>query len=175
MLNYVSIISQVQNVTGTLFAFVGYAATPQLITTQNSYPKFPAVFISPEGGSAEKSSIQSSGNIMQLHTENFCAVVLWEDDGDLLGQNAMDNVGPFQQALRSSIVNWRPFPLTRTPFGVEEGENGLFDFKNGAFTAWIFKYSIKYKIQTSDCYYPPQASASLIPAMYTSLTPTIVS
>jgi hypothetical protein len=155
MLNYASIIGQIQSVAGTLFPFVGYAVTPQQINYLSSNPALPAVFVSPEGGSAEASDIQSSGNIRQWHEERFCAVVLWENDGDLLGQAAMDNVGPFQQLLRSALVNWRPFPLIRTPYGVEERDSGLFIFNNGALTGWIFKYSVKYRIHSSDCYQAP--------------------
>lgn len=173
MLDYVSIITQIESYTGTTFASVGFAQTPQQVHYKAANASLPAVFVSPSGEKVEASDIQTNGNIRQWHEEYFAVVVLWENDGDLLGQNAMDNVGPFQQALRSSIVNWRPLPTTRTSFGVEERDSGLFVDLQGAMTGWIFKYSIKYRTATQDAFIPTPVIQTFTPVLYTSFAASL--
>jgi hypothetical protein len=152
-LSYSAIIAQIIANTD-LFQYVAFSITPQQIQWLSSNPQYPAAFVSPGGKDTGENEISSAGDIRQEVTEHFTVCVMFANAGDLLAQDAADSVTTYREALRKSLVNWHPLPLSRTPHPVIENDDHLYVFEGGARAGWLFQYSVQYQIGTSDCYTP---------------------
>jgi hypothetical protein len=169
-LNYTNIINQVTTRTGSVFQYVAFAVTPQQINWLSANPVYPAAFISPGSKDTEPNQIQSAGDLRQWITESFSVCVLFENQGDLLGQQAIDQVTTIREALRRALVNWHPLALSRTSAPIIEGDDSLFIFEGGARTGWLFNYSQRYQIDTDDCFTPTPTPSTLIGVITTFKT-----
>jgi hypothetical protein len=154
-LDYNAIVEQVRNNTGNTFQYVAFSVTAQQLQWMSAAPTYPSAFISPAGKDAEPNQVQTYGDFKQWITEAFSVCVLFQNQGDLLAQDAATQVPLYREKLRSALVGWHPLPATRTVHPLIEGDDNLFVFEGGARSGWLFNYSQRYQISTPDGYVPP--------------------
>lgn len=171
-ISYEAIVAQITDNTNSVFSYTAYAITPQQIQWLSAAPAYPACFVSPGEKTAEPNEVGNSGDLRQWITESFSCCVLFANDGDLLGQDAMDEVPLYRETLRKALVNFHVLPQSRTSQPIIEGNDNLFIFEGGARAAWQFNYSIKYQITTDDCYSPIPTRPPLVFKVTTSFTPS---
>jgi hypothetical protein len=153
-LNYSDIVAQITNNSGTVFAYTSFAVTPQQINFLAANPAAPAAYVSPGDCEAGPNLVGSGGDLKQVITEHFSVTVMADSGGDMLGQNAAEQVTLYRETLRSAIAGWHPLPQTRTNQPIIAGTDNLWLYEGGARFFWIFNYSIQYQISTYDGYVP---------------------
>lgn len=168
-LEYSQIVAQITQLCPQ-FQYVAYIVTPHALESLASNPTLPAAFVSPQGKSTEDNKVRNSGDLQQWLTEKFSVVVQFSNAGDLMAQSASTLVQTYRDALRKALVNYHPLPFARTVQPIIEESDELWNFLNGAMTYWIFNYSIRYQINTGDCYTPTPTFPTIIT---TTITPTL--